>query len=124
MENFEAQIQKLKRNTAGRTMIVTSINQEIELFQKALRSFEIKVTESQQLKQTELEELRRNALEVDWREAAGVVTAAGSACPLPVGTVVSFACVGPISTKVRVHGQYCQALTPRCRLPCGGSPFS
>jgi NADPH:quinone reductase-like Zn-dependent oxidoreductase/NADP-dependent 3-hydroxy acid dehydrogenase YdfG len=40
-----------------------------------------------------------------------VVTAAGSACPLPVGTAVSFACVGPISTKVRVHRQYCQALT-------------
>lgn len=54
---------------------------------------------------------RQETVQSDWREAAGVVTAAGSACPLPLGTAVSFACVGPISTKVRVHGQYCQALT-------------
>jgi NADPH:quinone reductase-like Zn-dependent oxidoreductase/NADP-dependent 3-hydroxy acid dehydrogenase YdfG len=47
----------------------------------------------------------------DWREAAGVVTAAGSACPFLVGAAVSFAYVGPISTNVRVQRQYCQVLS-------------
>jgi hypothetical protein len=34
VEKFEAQIQQLKHNATGRTMIVTSIDQEIELVQK------------------------------------------------------------------------------------------
>jgi NADPH:quinone reductase-like Zn-dependent oxidoreductase/NADP-dependent 3-hydroxy acid dehydrogenase YdfG len=40
-----------------------------------------------------------------------VVTAAGSACPFLVGAAVSFAYIGPISTNVRIHRQYCQVLS-------------
>jgi NADPH:quinone reductase-like Zn-dependent oxidoreductase/short-subunit dehydrogenase len=52
----------------------------------------------------------QGALQNDWREAAGVVTAVGSTFRHPVGTAVSFTYVGQVSTNVRVHEQYCQAL--------------
>ena len=54
--------------------------------------------------------LLRAADDDEWREAAGVVTASGSNSPFPVGSAVSFTYVGPISTKVRVHREYCYPL--------------
>ncbi|KAH7092025.1 putative polyketide synthase [Paraphoma chrysanthemicola] len=51
------------------------------------------------------------SVQSSWREAAGVVTATGSSSLLHVGDAVSFAYSGPISTKLRVNQQYCQALS-------------
>jgi hypothetical protein len=68
VENFEAQIQQLKHNATGRTMIVTSIDQEIELFQKDYEALKSKLQSLNESKQAQLEELRRNALEVSHKE--------------------------------------------------------
>jgi NADPH:quinone reductase-like Zn-dependent oxidoreductase len=46
------------------------------------------------------------------RGAAGIINATGNNCRFSVGTAVSAAYTGPISTKIRVHERYCQALSP------------
>jgi hypothetical protein len=48
---------------------VTSINQEIELFQKDYEALKSKLKNLNESKQAELEKLRRNALEVSRKEA-------------------------------------------------------
>jgi cell division septum initiation protein DivIVA len=94
VENFEAEIEKLKRNATTRSMIVTSIGQEIEHSQKeydellqgkqqeidrVLRELEeqhskkcealkSKLQNLKESKQTVLGALKRNALEVSRKE--------------------------------------------------------
>ena len=48
----------------------------------------------------------------DWREGAGIVTAISPTCNLSLGSYVSFAYLGPISTKIKIQEQYCQILSP------------
>jgi hypothetical protein len=69
VEKFEAQIQQLKHNATGRTTIVTSIDQEIELVQKDYEALKSNLQSLNESKQSELEELRRNALEVSHKES-------------------------------------------------------
>jgi hypothetical protein len=68
VEKFETQIQQLKHNASGRTMAVTSIDQEIDLVQKDYEAFKSKLQSLNESKQAELEELRRNALEAFHKE--------------------------------------------------------
>lgn len=94
VENFEAEIQKLKNDATTRTRIVTSIDQEIEhsqkdydrlvqgkqeeisrvlreleeQYNKKCEALESKLENLNQSKQTELGKLKRNTLEVSHKE--------------------------------------------------------